>query len=140
MLAQIILGPSSLIQASLPYILEHTGNDFYQSLNTTLENQANACIALLKSVPGLRPVAPQGAMYVMVEVLIDQFHDIKDDVDFCKKLLEAENVMVLPGQAFNAPNFFRIVICAPHPVLTEAFERIQEFCQRNLKNKKARTN
>jgi aspartate/methionine/tyrosine aminotransferase len=33
-------------------------------------------------------VEPKGAMYLMVEILVDQFKDIADDKDFARKLLE----------------------------------------------------
>jgi hypothetical protein len=43
-------------------------------------------------------VVPQGAMYVMVRVLVDQFSDIANDVDFANMLLAEEAVFVLPGK------------------------------------------
>jgi tyrosine aminotransferase len=47
------------------------------------------------------------------------------------KLLEEENVFVLPGKIFKIENFIRIVICPPPEMLREAVDRIRQFCQRH---------
>jgi hypothetical protein len=103
-----------------------------KELNTTLSSQSTfTCDSLAKCI-GLKVVRSVGAMYVMVEVLIDHFDAaICDDVDFTRLLLEEENVFALPGSAFGAKNFFRVVYCAPIDVLREAFERIGSFCERH---------
>ncbi len=51
-------------------------------------------------------------------------------MEFSTRLLNEEFVFVLPGQCFQAPNFFRIVFCASLPALREACKRIAEFCER----------
>jgi len=70
-------------------------------------------------------------MYLMVEIDPSKFIDIKDDREFSIKLLNEELVYVLPGQCFNAVNFFRIVFCAPKKELGEACNRIRNFCNRH---------
>lgn len=72
-------------------------------------------------------------MYVMTEIKINEFKDFADDVDFVQKLLSEEFVFVLPGRAFGAPNFFRIVFCPPEKQLQIAFDRMQDFCSRHHK-------
>ena len=57
--------------------------------------------------------------------------DIRSDLDFCSKLLEEENVFCLPGNAFGVPNVFRVVFCAPVPILDAAAHRIAMFCRRH---------
>ena len=54
--------------------------------------------------------------------------DIKDDVEFSKKLLEEQNVFVLPGSAFGTKNIFRVVFCSELMLLGTAVKRITEFC------------
>ena len=53
---------------------------------------------------------------------------IADDTAFCQRLLAEEGVVLLPGAAFAAPGFARIVVCAPDETLNEAFDRIDAFC------------
>jgi tyrosine aminotransferase len=132
-LSQVILGPNSLVQAALPAIFEHTPPEYYTELNAQLEAQAACVCAQLQGVPGLRLVTPRGAMYVMIGLDVDRFDGVADDIEFSQKLLREQSVFVLPGQCFRAPNFFRIVFCAPPAMLTEAAARIAEFCAAHLK-------
>ena len=54
-----------------------------------------------------------------------------DDLYFAQQLLPQENVAVLPGSAFSAPGFCRVVITPPLDVLRVAFDRMRAFVQRN---------
>jgi tyrosine aminotransferase len=128
-LTQIIVGPNSLMQAALPSILQQTSPRFYDQTMSTLARHAAFTVETLGAVAGLRPVEPQGAMYVMVG--IDEALCGGDDVVFAQRLLEEESVFVLPGQCFGRTGFFRIVTCPPEDKLGEAYARIAAFCNRN---------
>jgi len=132
-LSQLILGANTLIQAAIPDILQDTKQSFYDEYNKTLELHAMFLVKRLQPIPGLKVVVPQGAMYFMVEIEIEKFTDIKDDEDFAQKLLSEELVFVLPGACFQAPNFFRVVTCAPQKMLSDACDRIAAFCARHIK-------
>lgn len=134
-MSQLILGPCTLIQSAIPAMLQETPQAWYDELNARIEQQANFINGKLKQIPGLRPVDAQGAMYTMVEVLPEEFENIKDGTDFAQQLLNEEFVFVLPGSCFGAPNFFRIVFCAPENVLADACQRIENFCQSRQKKK-----
>lgn len=97
-LAQLILGPNSLIQAALPDILQKTPASFYQETIKQLEDNVALSIKEVTKINGLVPVNPQGAMYMMVGIEIEKFKDIESGVDFCAKLLDEENVVCLPGE------------------------------------------
>lgn len=130
-LATLILGANSLIQASIPAIFENTPDSYYRKLNSTLEAQASAFVRGLIGVNGLKCVVPRGAMYIMVQIVFEEFSDIDTDVKFSQKLLDEEAVFVLPGSCFGAPSFFRVVICPPLEKLDEACDRIKRFCERH---------
>ncbi len=53
-----------------------------------------------------------------------------DDDAFCRRLLDEELVFLLPGRCFGLKNFARAVICAPQPVLADACDRIERFCDK----------
>lgn len=53
----------------------------------------------LRTVPGLMPVMPRGAMYIMVGIDSGQFRDIANDFDFVQKLLKEQSVFCLPASA-----------------------------------------
>ncbi|CAK4077192.1 unnamed protein product [Aphanomyces euteiches] len=138
--ATVILGANSLIQSAIPDILTpEAGSAEEQSLAkfkteyySTLEANAQFTLDTLRQIPGLRVVVPQGAMYVMCGIDTARL-DIKDDLDFTQKLLGEEAVLVLPGQCFQIPNFFRVVFSAPQDKLAEAYDRIKNFCARHTK-------
>eukprot|EP01083_Nonionella_stella_P274942 933676_1 len=132
-LATLILGANSLVQEAIPEIFEETPDSFYSGLNSTLETNASICVRALKEAKGLKVVEPQGAMYMMVEILFDQFDGISTDLEFCQKLLDDEFVFVLPGSCFRAEKFFRIVLCPPEDKLITACERIKKFCESHTK-------
>lgn len=132
-LAQIIIGANSLIQASLPSILLKTPSEFYSETKAQLQQQAQYSAKVLGEIQGLKIVVPQGAMYMMVGIDINQFKDIHNDIEFTEKLLSEESVMCLPGQCFKYPNYFRVVFTPPIPKLEEAYARIKQFCERHRK-------
>lgn len=118
-----------VIQGALPRILRDTPAEFYAETNTKLKTQAEYLVSRLSHVPGLRCIAPQGAMYMMLGIELQQFRDIADDMNFALELLREQSLAVLPGQAFRMKNYIRLVTCAPLDVLTEACNRIEEFCR-----------
>mmetsp|Transcript_25546 Transcript_25546/g.33261 ORF Transcript_25546/g.33261 Transcript_25546/m.33261 type:complete len:426 (-) Transcript_25546:253-1530(-) len=133
-LSQIILGANTISMGALEEIL-HAENDgatalveFNKNYVGYLEQAASTSVRILSQAKGLKVVEPKGAMYLMVEILTDQFKDIEDDKVFSLKLLEEEAVFVLPGECFGAKNFFRVVFTAPEEKLSEAYERIVAFC------------
>ncbi|KAF8982023.1 hypothetical protein BGZ46_001924 [Entomortierella lignicola] len=130
-LSQLILGPNSLIQASLKDILHNTDPSFYTDTRDQLEANAKLSTDILSKVPGLKVIVPQGAMYVMIAINVAEFKDITNDIVFTEKLLGEESVMCLPGSVFQCPNFIRIVFTSPPAILTEAYHRMADFCDRH---------
>jgi tyrosine aminotransferase len=129
----ILIGPNALIQGALPTILAPgpEGAAHRRELNATLEAQAALCYEALVATKSLKPTKPQGAMYMLVRIpdvaSIRPEFNIKDDVDFSARLMEAENVQVLPGTIFGIPGFVRIVFTKPPAQLREAVARMAAF-------------
>ena len=106
-LTQLIVGSCALIQSAIPAILDPQTEedaaaieDFHAKTLAELEKNASVVYEKLKVVPGLTPVTPQGAMYVMVGIDVDAF-DFDDDMAFTQLLLDEEAVFCLPGQCFR---------------------------------------
>ncbi|KAJ3165191.1 hypothetical protein HDU88_004272 [Geranomyces variabilis] len=130
-LTQLILGPNSIIQAALPEILK-APQSFYDQTMAQLEKNAAVSRELLAGIPGLNPVFPQGAMYLMLGIDLTVFPSIADDVAFVEKLAEEESVLCLPGKCFRTPgSFIRIVFTPPIEKLESAYNRIREFAARH---------
>ncbi|KFP48955.1 Tyrosine aminotransferase, partial [Cathartes aura] len=65
-LSQRILGPCTIVQGALERILHRTPPEFYHNTLSILKSNADLCYAALSAIPGLQPVRPAGAMYLMV--------------------------------------------------------------------------
>ena len=68
-MATKLISPSVLIQAALPDTFKNVPESFYSETMEVFENNAKACFSELSKVPGLTPIMPDGAMYIMVSLL-----------------------------------------------------------------------
>ncbi|CAH0404910.1 unnamed protein product [Chilo suppressalis] len=134
-LASKILGPSTLIQRALPTILESTPQSFFDEVVLFIENQAKLAYEELRQVPGLKPIMPQGAMYMMIEIKMSQFPEFKSELQFVECMVSEQSVFCLPGECFCYPNYMRIVLTVPEDILREACQRIAVFCQDHIKSR-----
>ncbi|XP_062501524.1 tyrosine aminotransferase-like [Corticium candelabrum] len=130
-MCQVILGPCAVIQGAVPKILKETPTEFFQAINRKLGENAILVFDRLSKVPGLTPIMPRGSMYTLVGIDQKQHAGFKDDYDFTERLYSEMSVRCIPGKAFRAPGFFRIVLCASQAKLIEACDRLSEFCARH---------
>jgi len=131
-MSQRIIGSNTLVQGALPTILQYTPKSFFDDTIAVIENNAKLAFQKLRNVPGLMPVMPQGAMYMMVRVDRSRFPGFDCDRDFTQKLVKEQSVFCLPGKCFNYPNYVRIVLTVPAVLLAEACDRMMEFCTQHL--------
>jgi len=81
----------------------------------------------LASIPGLKPIKPQGAFYLFVDIR-DLLNDTyPTSASWCQALLTEQQVAVVPGEAFLAPGYFRLSFAAALPELLLAVEKIRAF-------------
>ncbi|XP_077982246.1 tyrosine aminotransferase-like [Glandiceps talaboti] len=130
-LSQRILGPNTLVQAAMRNILEETPHTFFEKTIEVVKDNAHLCYNRIKDIPGLKPVMPRGAMYMMIGIETDKYPDFKDDVEFTSKLISEQSVLCLPGQCFKYPNFFRVVLTLPQERIEAACSRLAEFCKQH---------
>ena len=71
-------------------------------------------------------------MYTIVDLDPDRL-DIDNDIEFTQKLVQEENVFVLPGSSFGVPDTFRVAFSASETILEMASQRILDFCSRHRK-------
>ncbi|XP_047497360.1 tyrosine aminotransferase-like [Penaeus chinensis] len=130
-LSQRIIGSNTLVQGALPAILASTPKSFFADTLTQIQANAKLCYSSISATPGLRPVMPQGAMYMMVGVDMAYFPDFENDLQFVERMISEESVFCLPGKCFDFPNYVRIVLTVPKEQLQEACNRINSFCVRH---------
>ncbi len=145
-------GPKALIGAMRKVISQTTSNacsisqwaavaalngpmDFLEARNATFKARRDRMLADIEAAPGLRAPTPEGAFYIYAdcsELIGRRTSDgqvIKDDIDFCDALLEAEGVAVVPGTAFGSSPAFRLSYATSDDVLKDAGQRIRRFCE-----------
>uniref|UniRef100_A0AAY4DJ67 Tyrosine aminotransferase n=1 Tax=Denticeps clupeoides TaxID=299321 RepID=A0AAY4DJ67_9TELE len=132
-LSQRILGACTIVQGALESIFNNTPHEFYQSTVSFIKANSEICYSALSTVPGLTPVMPSGAMYLMVGIDMDNFPEFQNDVDFTERLVTEQSVFCLPATAFEYPDFFRVVVTVPEDMMMEACARIREFCARHYR-------
>nr|AQX17836.1 tyrosine aminotransferase [Bathocyroe fosteri] len=141
-LCQVIIGSNVLVQAAIPKILANVPQSFYTATLTKLKKAAEILYSELQDCPQLRPIMPQGAMYMMVEIKVDMLEDIANHMEFVEKLITEQSVFPLPANIFGIPNYVRLVLTVPEDILREACHRILEFCAQHkakVLRKKSRT-
>ncbi|OZC10675.1 tyrosine transaminase [Onchocerca flexuosa] len=126
-LAQKLIGPCVLIQGALPRILQSTNASFFQQVNSSIQRNASIVYESLKKVPGLQPLMPNGAMYMMVGI-DEQLYGTEEV--FVRDLVVEENVICLPGCIFHCSGWFRLVLTYSEHDTREACARIVQFCLR----------
>lgn len=142
-LTQLILGASSLIQAALPRILCPAPGSadavalkaFHDRYVGILRANAELVQEAFKDTPAITPVVPQGAMYAMIGINMACFNadDVSDDATFAAKLLQEENLFVLPGKCFSSDDYVRLVMCCPPEMIQDACDRVKSFCARHAR-------
>ena len=61
-----LLGPCTLIQAALPEMFSNIPQSYHEGNMAIVEANARCCMEVLQVVPGLKPIMPAGATYMMV--------------------------------------------------------------------------
>jgi aspartate aminotransferase len=86
-------------------------------------------------MPYLTALEPQGAFYVFVNMaeIIGKTYEgevIQSSDDFAAKLLESQQVAVVPGTGFGAPLYFRLSYATSMDNILEGLTRIETFLQK----------
>ncbi|GKU96387.1 hypothetical protein SLEP1_g9628 [Rubroshorea leprosula] len=126
--------PATFIQGAVPRIIENTKEDFFTKIIGMLREAADICCNTIDEIPCIScPKKPEGGMFVVVKLNLTMMEGINDDVDFCMKLANEENVLVLPGAAVGMKNYVRITFACELSSLEDGLTRIKAFCKRHIK-------
>lgn len=107
---------------------------FVQIKKVLFQRHATIAFDHLGKAPGLEPIMPKGAMYMMIKVHLESFPTFSSCNEFTERLIGEQSVLVFPGgPCFNFPGFIRIVLTVPEGMIIEACERIREFCEKHIR-------
>lgn len=141
-------GPKEVIKAMSSYVSHATSNPTsisqYAALAAYDPKQDDATVEmrrvfserldmlydLLLEIPGVKCEKPSGAFYLFpnVEETIKR-NGFNTTTEWAEALLEEENVAVVPGEGFGAPNYIRLSYATSTELLTEAAKRIKRFVE-----------
>lgn len=133
-LTQIMLHPPSFLQAALPEILTAVPKEYHKDLVAPKlkTNQELIETIVTKELEGFFKYTPaKCGISTVVLLKKGAFKDIKDEHEFCQKLLEEENVLLAPSSALLFEGGFRISLTEKRKSYEEFGERLREFCKRH---------
>lgn len=115
-------------KAAIPALLGEVDEEIEQ-MRRAFDGRCDEAVKLFNEIDGLSVLKPQGAFYLFVNI-----KDISEDsIEFCKELLQATGVAVVPGIGFGSEGYFRFSFATDMTTIREGIRRIEKF----VKSKKA---
>ena len=118
-MAQIVI-PTALDDMETPASMVRPGGRIYE--------QREATVRELEKIDGLSFVKNDAAFYVFPKLDVKKFN-ITNDKQFAHDLLDATNILLVPGSGFDwkDPDHFRIVMLPQADILSDAIRRMGTF-------------
>ncbi len=99
-----------------------------QEMCKAFKERHDYVIDRFNSLKGFKCRPCEGTFYAFPNIEDALCHlQLKDDIEFCEKLLEHQGVAIVPGVAFGSPGHVRLSFAASFPTLKKALDRIQNF-------------
>ena len=100
-----------------------------EEMRQAFERRRNLLVGLLREIPGLEVNVPDGAFYLFPKCSsffgkTDGEKVIKTSTDLAMYLLERGHVAVVGGDAFGAPDYFRLSYATSEEKIVEAAKRM----------------
>ena len=100
-----------------------------EQMRQAFERRRNLLVKLMRDIPGLEVSVPEGAFYLFPKCSsyfgkTDGTRVIKNSTDFAMYLLEVGHVATVGGDAFGAPEYFRLSYATSEDQIEEAGKRI----------------
>lgn len=116
---------NSITQKAAIPALRGDVDDEIEQMRRAFEGRAEEAVKLFNEINGLSVLKPQGAFYLFVNI-----KDISNDsIEFCKELLQATGVAVVPGIGFGAEGYFRFSFATDITTIREGIRRIEKFVE-----------
>lgn len=127
---QVTSGANSFSQSAAAVALNADLTPSYEMREKFLKRR-DLVISHLSTIPGIKTNNPTGAFYIFPDV---SYYfgksvgdiEIKNADDFCDYIMLNAHVAIVSGNAFGAPNCFRLSYAASDEQLIEAVRRMKE--------------
>ncbi|MGL4451623.1 MAG: pyridoxal phosphate-dependent aminotransferase [Sarcina sp.] len=83
--------------------------------------------SLIKEIKEFDCINPMGAFYCFIDISKLFNNKIKNSMEFAAKLLDEENVVVIPGSAFGKDNYIRLSYATSDENILNGLKRIKDF-------------
>lgn len=114
---------NSITQKAAIVALTGRVDDEIETMRKAFENRAEEAVKLFNAIDGISVLKPNGAFYLFVNI-----KDISNDsIAFCKELLQATGVAVVPGIGFGSEGYFRFSFATDITTIREGIRRIEKF-------------
>ncbi|WDZ79364.1 pyridoxal phosphate-dependent aminotransferase (plasmid) [Ensifer adhaerens] len=126
-------GTSTITQAAVAAVLDGP-QDILKERAAIYRKRRDFVVGRLSAIEGIRCHKPEGAFYVFPNIaeLIGRTsrkgRRIENDTDFVLALLDEHHVTTVQGAAYGMSPFFRISYATSMEQLSQACDRISEFC------------
>ncbi len=102
--------------------------DAVEEMRKAFESRLETIFPKVAAIPGFTLIKPQGAFYLLPDVLEASVKTGYSSVDsFVEALLTEAKVAVIPGSGFGSPNTIRLSYATSLELLEEAVSRINSF-------------
>lgn len=106
-----------------------------EAMRQAFEHRRDLIVELARGIDGLEVNVPQGAFYLFPKCSSffgksDGERIINDSTDFAMYLLEVAHVATVAGDAFGAPDYFRMSYATSEDNIREAMRRIKESLEK----------
>jgi aspartate aminotransferase len=134
MQGQATAGVSTVGQAAAAAALDGP-QELVEEHRRIYEQRRDLAVEMLNAAPGVTCHKPEGAFYVFPNIagclgrVTKGGRRIETDTDFVAALLEEKHVAAVQGAAYGMSPHMRISYATDTASLTEACNRIQEFCR-----------
>jgi aspartate aminotransferase len=135
-----LAGPAKLIEATITIQSHSTSNvctfaqygaiaalegpqDCVQKMCEAFAERRQVMLERINAIPKLSCTKPDGAFYVFVDINQTGMTSI----DFCKNLLESQQVAVVPGVAFGADRCIRLSYATDMATIAKGLDRLDKF-------------
>jgi aspartate/methionine/tyrosine aminotransferase len=121
---------ASISQWAALQALKSPGDEIERRV-VAFQERRDEIVRLLRGLPGVECVVPEGSFYVFPNVAAYLSDDGRDPVlrtgtDLAQYLLEQARVALVPGDAFGADRYIRISFAASMDRIREGMQRIAE--------------
>jgi len=103
--------------------------DHIKEMNKKLQERRDLTYKRLNEIDGFSCVKPKGAFYAFPKIEFD----VKDDLEFVLDVLHKKHILFVHGTGFGyeKPDHFRIVFLPPMNILTEAYDKLEDYVKEN---------